>query len=100
MHFSHELTRIKSEAYLESSPTSRMGLFAKIVKGFEVLFSQKSYIVDVQLDSDYTSENYVILILSKRLGHLFMSVLYLYSKVPPLNRPENSVLTLKAESYF
>ena len=47
-----------SEAYLKPSPTSKMKLFAKKVNGWKpfTISISKSYILDVQMGSEYATE--------------------------------------------
>ena len=47
----------KAEAYLEPSQTSKMELFMKTVNDFQLLTNYaKSFVLDVWLGSQYTSE--------------------------------------------
>ena len=64
----------RSEPYFQSCNASNMELFAKIVDGWKLLtIFEKSFILDIWRNSDYTSEGYlttsllnIILILFKR----------------------------------
>ena len=61
MHFS-----IVAEAYSESSRTSTMELFVKIAKGIQVstIFAESS-ILDVRLDFEYVSVQFICITSSK-----------------------------------
>ena len=49
-----------SEAYLELSQTSKVQLFASAVNGWPLTFFTQSFILDVQLGSEFTSSRLIL----------------------------------------
>ena len=69
----------KSEVYPDPSWTSKIGLFAKIINGFQPLtIFAKSSILDVQLGSEYTSESSVLNLFPIRTAATGLTNLTLY----------------------
>ena len=66
-----------SEAYSEPGQTSKMELFAKIVRGFQpLIFYAKSSVLDVSLGSGYASGYFLMVLLGVGQPHWFPPFYY------------------------
>ena len=60
------ISLLQPEAYSETSGTSTMEFFAKIVNGFQLLtIFAKSSLLDVRLGSEYASDSYYFELINK-----------------------------------